>query len=106
MPHLMNSTHLARSCANRWKSHVNIQKTLLKPFHDVVIGPIVGMFGPQNNELVIFSDGVLCLAPWGQLIMQFYQVSSTVIKIEAMCMNAFYYMASSASGQYAANSVF
>ena len=41
-----------------------------------------------------------------QLIMQFYQVSSTIMKIEAMCMNAFYYMASSASGQYAANSVF
>ena len=26
-----------------------------------------------------------------QLIMQFYQVSSTIMKIEAMCMNAFYY---------------
>ena len=59
----MNETHLAGSCANRWKSHVNVQKTLLKPFYDAVIGPIVDMLGPQDNELVIVSDAVLCLAP-------------------------------------------
>ena len=39
-----------------------------KPFYDAVIGPIVDMLGPQDDELVIVSDGVLSCTPWAAVI--------------------------------------
>ena len=39
-----------------------------RPFYDAVIGPIVDMLGPQDDELVIISDGVLSLTPWAAVI--------------------------------------
>ena len=39
-----------------------------KPFYDAVIGPIVDMLGHQNDELIIVSDGALCLTPWAAVI--------------------------------------
>ena len=35
-----------------------------KPFYDAVIGPILDMLEPQDDELVIVSDGALCFTPW------------------------------------------
>ena len=35
-----------------------------KPFYDAVIGPILDMLEPQDDELVIVSDGTLCFIPW------------------------------------------
>ena len=35
-----------------------------KPFYDAVIGPILDMLGPQDDELVIVPDGALCFTPW------------------------------------------
>ena len=39
-----------------------------KPFHDAVIGPIADMLGPEDDELVIVSDGTLCFIPWAAVI--------------------------------------
>ena len=39
-----------------------------KPFYDAVIDPIVDMLGPQDDELVIVPDGVLCFIPWAAVI--------------------------------------
>ncbi|XP_074634628.1 tetratricopeptide repeat protein 28-like [Acropora palmata] len=39
-----------------------------KPFYDAVIDPIVDMLGHQDDELVIVSDGALCLTPWAAVI--------------------------------------
>ena len=39
-----------------------------KPFHDAVIGPIADMLGPEDDELVIVSDGALCFIPWAAVI--------------------------------------
>ncbi|XP_067030058.1 G-protein-signaling modulator 2-like [Acropora muricata] len=39
-----------------------------KPFYDAVIGPILDMLGPQDDELVIVSDGALCFTPWAAVI--------------------------------------
>ena len=39
-----------------------------KPFYDAVIDPIADMLGPQDVELVIVPDGVLCLTPWAAVI--------------------------------------
>ena len=39
-----------------------------KPFYDAVIGPILGMLGPQDDELVIVSDGAFCFTPWAAVI--------------------------------------
>ena len=39
-----------------------------KPFYDAVIGPIVDMLGPQDDELVIVSDGALSFTPWAAVI--------------------------------------
>ena len=35
-----------------------------KPFYDAVIDPILDMLERQDDELVIVSDGALCLTPW------------------------------------------
>ena len=40
----------------------------LKAFYDAVIGPIVDLLGPEDDELVIVSDGELCLIPWAVVI--------------------------------------
>ena len=39
-----------------------------KPFYDAVIGPIVDMLGPQDDEMVIVPDGALCFTPWAAVI--------------------------------------
>ena len=39
-----------------------------KPFYDAVIDPIVDILGPQDDELLIVSDGALCLTPWAAII--------------------------------------
>ena len=31
-------------------------------------GPIVDLLGPEDDELVIFSNGELCLTPWAAVI--------------------------------------
>ena len=42
--------------------------TLLKPFYDAVIDPIVDILGPQDDDLVIVPDGSLCFTPWAAVI--------------------------------------
>ena len=39
-----------------------------RPFYDAVIGPIVDLLGSQYDELVIVSDGALCLTPWAAIV--------------------------------------
>ena len=39
-----------------------------KPFYDAVIDPILDMLEPQDDEMVIVSDGALCLTPWAAVI--------------------------------------
>ncbi|XP_044170136.1 tetratricopeptide repeat protein 28-like [Acropora millepora] len=39
-----------------------------KPFYDAVIGPIEDLLGPEDDELVIVSDGALCFIPWAAVI--------------------------------------
>ena len=40
----------------------------LKTFYDAVIGPSVDLLGPEDDELVIVSDGELCFTPWALVI--------------------------------------
>ena len=39
-----------------------------KPFHDAVMGPICGMLGPHDDDLVIVPDGALSLIPWAAVV--------------------------------------
>ena len=39
-----------------------------KLFHDGVIGPIVDLLEPQDDDLVIVPDGALCFTPWAAII--------------------------------------
>ena len=39
-----------------------------KPFCDAVIDPILDMLEPQDDDLVIVSDGTLCFIPWATVI--------------------------------------
>ena len=39
-----------------------------RPFYDAVIGPIVDLLGSQYDELVIVSDGALCVTPWPAIV--------------------------------------
>ena len=39
-----------------------------KVFYDGIIGPVVDMLGPQDDEMVIVPDGVLCITPWAAVI--------------------------------------
>ncbi|XP_044167671.1 tetratricopeptide repeat protein 28-like [Acropora millepora] len=39
-----------------------------RPIYDAVIGPIVDLLGSQYDELVIVSDGALCLTPWAVIV--------------------------------------
>ena len=39
-----------------------------KPFYHAVIGPIVDMLEPQDEEFVIVPDGTLCFTPWAAVI--------------------------------------
>ena len=50
------------------KSQLPPSDNPFKPFYDAVIGPIVDMLGPQDDELLIVSDGVLSLIPWATVI--------------------------------------
>ena len=59
-----------------------------KPFYDAVIGPIEDLLGPEDDEVVIVSDGALCFIPWAAVIesiririvpsLQSYQLISSV----------------------------
>ena len=49
-------------------SSEEIGTNTFKPFYDAVIDPIVDMLGPQDDELLIVSDGALCLTPWAAVI--------------------------------------
>ena len=40
----------------------------LKTFYDAVIGLIVDLLGPENDELVIVFNGELCFTPWAVVI--------------------------------------
>ena len=61
-----------------------------KPFYDAVIGPIEDLLGPEDDELVIVSDGALSFIPWAAVIesikirivpsLKSYQVISSVPK--------------------------
>ena len=61
-----------------------------KPFYDTVIGPIEDLLGPEDDELVIVSDGALCFIPWAAVIesiririvpsLKSYQLISSVPK--------------------------
>ena len=39
-----------------------------KVFYDAVVGPIVDMLGPQDDEMVIVPNGALCFTPWAAVI--------------------------------------
>ena len=39
-----------------------------KPFYDAVLDPVLDMLEPQDDELVIVSDGALCFIPWAAVI--------------------------------------
>ena len=39
-----------------------------KPFYDAVIGPIVDLLEPQDDELVIVPEGTLSFTPWAAII--------------------------------------
>ena len=39
-----------------------------KPFYDAFIDPVLDMLEPQDDELVIVSDGALCFTPWAAVI--------------------------------------
>ena len=39
-----------------------------KPFYDAVIGPIVDLLEPQDDELVFVPDGALSLTPWASIV--------------------------------------
>ncbi|XP_044177348.1 tetratricopeptide repeat protein 28-like, partial [Acropora millepora] len=39
-----------------------------KAFYDGIIGPVVDLLGPQDDELVIVPDGALCFTPWAAVI--------------------------------------
>ncbi|XP_044168964.1 tetratricopeptide repeat protein 28-like, partial [Acropora millepora] len=39
-----------------------------RPIYDAVIAPIVDLLGSQYDELVIVSDGALCLTPWAVIV--------------------------------------
>ena len=61
-----------------------------KPFYDAVIGPIEDLLGPEDDELVIVSDGALSFISWGAVIesikirivpsLKSYQLISSVPK--------------------------
>ena len=39
-----------------------------RPFNDAVIAPIVDLLKSKFDELVIVSDGALCLIPWAEIV--------------------------------------
>ncbi|XP_044170138.1 tetratricopeptide repeat protein 28-like [Acropora millepora] len=61
-----------------------------KPFYDAVIRPIEDLLGPEDDELVIVSDGALSFLPWAAVIesiririvpsLKSYQLISSVPK--------------------------
>ena len=71
--------HLVNSTMNAASSREGPREEVGKPplpssdnpfdwFYDAVIAPIVDVLGPQDGELVIVSDGVLCFKPWDPVI--------------------------------------
>ena len=39
-----------------------------KVFYDAIVGPVVDMLGPQDDEMVIVPDSALCFTPWAAVI--------------------------------------
>ena len=69
--HLMNSpvtARLAEKCTKIWKKTFQCSDNLFKAFCGGIIGPVVDMVRPQDDELVIVYDGALCFSPWPAII--------------------------------------
>ena len=65
---------LTRDCPSSREVCEEVKKTFqsldnhFKAFYDGIIGPIVDLLGPQDDELVIVPDGALCFTPWAAVI--------------------------------------
>ena len=63
---------LLQSCLKEVREEVKKPSQSLgnhfKAFYDGIIGPIVDLLGPQDDELVIVPDGALCFTPWAAVI--------------------------------------
>ena len=65
---------LTRDCPYGGEVCKEVNKTFqsldshFKVFYDGIIGPIVDMLGPQDDNLVIVPDGALCFTPWPAVI--------------------------------------
>ena len=65
---------LARDCPSSREVCQEVKKSFksldnhFKVFYDGIIGPIVDMLGPQDDEMVIVPDGALCFTPWAAVI--------------------------------------
>ncbi|XP_074638622.1 tetratricopeptide repeat protein 28-like [Acropora palmata] len=63
---------LLQSCLKEVREEVKKPSQSLgnhfKTFYDGIIGPIVDLLGPQDDELVIVPDGALCFTPWAAVI--------------------------------------
>ncbi|XP_044177292.1 tetratricopeptide repeat protein 28-like [Acropora millepora] len=55
-------------CEEVKKPFQSIADNHFKAFYDAIIGPIVDLLGPQDDELVIVPDGALCFTPWAAVI--------------------------------------
>ncbi|XP_074612529.1 uncharacterized protein LOC141866888 [Acropora palmata] len=54
-------------CEEEKKSFQSLDNPF-KVFYDAVVGPIVDMLGPQDDEMVIVPNGALCFTPWAAVI--------------------------------------
>ena len=65
---------LIRDCPSSREVYEEVKKTFqcsdnhFKAFCDGIMGPIVDMLGPLDDEFVIVSDGALCFTPWPVVI--------------------------------------
>ena len=65
---------LTRDCSSSREVREEVKKPSqslgnhFKAFYNAIIGPIVDLLGPQDDELVIVPDGALCFTPWAAVI--------------------------------------
>ncbi|XP_044169003.1 tetratricopeptide repeat protein 28-like [Acropora millepora] len=65
---------LGNECASSREVYEEVEKSCqssdnpFRPIYDAVIAPIVDLLGSQYDELVIVSDGALCLTPWAVIV--------------------------------------
>ena len=65
---------LGNECASSGEVYEEVEKSCqssdnpFRPIYDAVIAPIVDLLGSQYDELVIVSDGALCLTPWAVIV--------------------------------------